>query len=342
MHKNKKSVVLLLSAMLLLTIFSGCGNQQAAPSSVSTESSAVQPNSQDQEAQSENSSEAVEPENKTVVDDLGREVTIPPNPQKILALNSARMEELFNLGVTPAGKVDEYKIRQEGMDLPSVGSSTNVNIEAIYQLKPDLIIAHSRNQGSIVDALEETGFPVYYFDPVVDTDTSEDDVLMFLADLLGKKKEAQEYLDYINAFAEDYKNKVAEQTDIKTAVIIRDGDTITAAQTASGFGAVLTSLGLENVVPEGLPGSSASTFVAFDIETILDKNPDVVLVMATSNDKEQNQALLKKYMNDPKWASLDAVKESHLMILPFKVNPNRSTREQMIQLTAEKILSTVK
>ncbi|MDD3395089.1 MAG: ABC transporter substrate-binding protein [Anaerotignum sp.] len=335
-RKNNKAAAFVLAVIMLLAVFSGCNNQQVTSSSASTDASINQSTSE-----IEDSSQDVEQESKTVVDDLGREVTIPAKPQRILALVSARMEDLFNLGITPVGKVDEYKIRQEGIDLPSVGSATNINIEAIYQLKPDLIIAHSRNQGSIAEALEETGFPVYYFDPVVDTETSEDDVLMFLADLLGKKEEAEAYVGQINAFAEDYKEQIAAQTDIKTAVIIRDGDTITAAQTASGFGSVLTALGLENVVPEGLPGSSTSTFVAFDIETILEKNPDIVLVMATSNDKEENQALLTKYMNDPKWASLDAVKENRLMILPFKVNPNRSTREQMIQLTAEKILSSV-
>ncbi len=262
-RKNKKAAAFVLVVIMLLAVFSGCGKQQVASTSGSSDASINQSTAE------KDGSQAIEQESKTVVDDLGREVTIPAKPQRILALVSARMEDLFNLGITPVGKVDEYKIRQEGIDLPSVGSATNINIEAIYQLKPDLIIAHSRNQGSIAEALEETGFPVYYFDPVVDAETSEDDVLMFLADLLGKKEEAEAYVSQINAFAEDYKEQIAAQTDIKTAVIIKDGDTITAAQTASGFGSVLTALGLENVVPEGLPGSGTSTFVAFDIETIM-------------------------------------------------------------------------
>jgi iron complex transport system substrate-binding protein len=64
--------------------------------------------------------------------------------------------------------------------------------------------------------------------------------------------------------------------------------------------------------------------------------------MAASNDKEQNKALLQKYINDPKWAGLDAVKNGRVMILPFKVNPNRSSRQDMIRITAETILSSVK
>ncbi|MEG6521410.1 ABC transporter substrate-binding protein [Desulfotomaculum sp. 1211_IL3151] len=328
--KSKKAFTSVILSVSMLFILSGCGSQPLSETTASNISL--------------NSQIDIQPEQtaKTVVDDLGRSVVIPSKPQRVLALNSARMEDLFNLGITPVGKVDEYKIRQEGIDLPSAGSVSNINLETIYQLKPDLIIAHSRHHGIIVEALEETGCPVYYFDPVVDKDASEDDVIMFLADLLGKKRESENYLNHINSFAKEYKEKIAAQTDIKTAVIIMDGDTITAAQTASGFGTVLTVLGLANIVPEGLPGSSTSTFVAFDIETILDKNPDVVLVMAASNNKEDNQRLLDKYLNDSKWASLDAVRENKLTILPFKANPNRATREQMIQLTAEAILSAAK
>jgi iron complex transport system substrate-binding protein len=143
-------------------------------------------------------------------------------------------------------------------------------------------------------------------------------------------------------FSAEYAKKIAEQTDIKTGVIINDGDTVKAAQKASGFGAVLEALGIENIVPDDLPGAATASFVNFDVETILEKNPDIVLIMAVSNDKEQNKALLQKYVKDPKWAGMDAVKNGRVMILPFKVNPNRSSRQDMIRITAETILSSVK
>jgi iron complex transport system substrate-binding protein len=321
----KKTVALVVSALLCISILSGYAEKQ--------ENASIAQKTAPVEAESAT---------KVVVDDLGREVTIPVKPERILALNSARIEELFSLGVTPVGKVDEYKIRQEGIDLPSVGQSKNINIEAIYYVKPDLIIAHTRNHGNIVKALEETGFPVYYFDPSLNQKLSDNDVLMFLAELIGKEDEAQKYIEELKAFSEGYKKRISEETDIKTGVIIKDGDTIQAAQTASGFGAVLTALGIENIVPDDLPGAASSSFVNFDIETILEKNPDIVLIMASSNDKAQNKELLQKYINDPKWTSLDAVKNKRVMILPFKVNPNRSSRQDMIRITAEKILSTLK
>ncbi|NMA18910.1 MAG: ABC transporter substrate-binding protein, partial [Clostridiaceae bacterium] len=115
MYKRKKIYALLLSALLLLGVISGCANNQTSPSTPSESSSAP-------ESSSPPESSSAEPDvaMKTVTDDLGREVEIPVKPERILALNSARIEELFSLGVTPVAKVDEYKIREEGMNLPSV------------------------------------------------------------------------------------------------------------------------------------------------------------------------------------------------------------------------------
>lgn len=351
----KKFFAFMMSALLFISALSGCGNNNQESSNTSQDTTQAETDetvavtepeeittAEETTAETEETTgPETEAETKEVVDDLGREVTIPARPERILALNSARMEELFSLGVTPVGKVDEYKIRQEGIDLPSVGQSKNINIEAIYAIDPDLILAHTRNHGDIVKALEETGFPVYYFDPSMNQQLSDNDVLMFLAELIGKEEEAEKYIEELNTFSEEYKQRIAEETDIKTGVIINDGDTIKAAQPASGFGAVLTALGIENIVPENLPGAKTSSFVDFDIETILEENPDIVFIMASSNDEAQNKALLEKYVNDPKWTGLDAVQNGRVMILPFKVNPNRSSRQDMIRITAEKILSTV-
>ncbi|SNS19074.1 iron complex transport system substrate-binding protein [Anaerovirgula multivorans] len=319
--KRKKITVVLAIVLVLVIALVGCGDSSHPQSTTSSDGHQT-------DMQTKN----------TVKDDLGREVTIPENPQRILALNGNTMEALFNLGITPVGKVEEYKIRQEGVELPSVGAAGNINIEAVYKLQPDLIIAHARKQNNLVKELENTGATVYYFNPdsvgknpLIDVNTS-------LGDLLDKQEAAQAYIEHITSIAEELKQQISEQTDIKTAILIQDGDTITAAQTTTGYGSVLTLLGIENIVPENLPSSGKENWVPFDIESILANNPDLVLILAPSNDPENNKAVLKKFKNDQKWAGLDAVKNDKITILPFKVNPFRSSAETMLKTTAETIL----
>lgn len=276
----------------------------------------------------------------TVTDELGRNVTIPENPQKILALTSATMQALLNIGITPIGKVDEYKVTEEGMALPSVGTPSNVNIEAVYALQPDLIIASSRFHSSLEQELEKSGAVVYYFDPDKVGDIPVVDVTSYIGKLVSKEDIAEQYVQSVYAAVNEFKKKIASETDIKTGIVIQDGDTIVAAQNASSYGSMLTLLGIDNIVPDNLPNATKSSFVPFDVETILASNPDLVLIMTSSKDAENNKVILEKFKNDPQWAALDAAKKNQLLILPFSVNPNRSTPDIMIKATAEAVLKT--
>jgi len=274
---------------------------------------------------------------KILKDGLGRTVVLPQNPQRVLALNSNTMEALFNLGFTPVGKVQNYQIRPEGIQLPSVGSQGNINIEAVYKLQPDLIIAHSRQQPHLLEALESTGAAVFYHNPDLGNIPTLY-IVEFLGNLFDRQQYAKNYIDSIQEISKNLSKEISEKTDIKTAIIISDGDTITAAQRSTGYGAVLQMLGLENIVPANLPDSTRSTFVNFDIETILRENPDVVFIVTDSNNDNYNQTVLNKYKNDPMWKWLNAAKEEKIMILPHVVNANRASFADMLKITAQTIL----
>jgi iron complex transport system substrate-binding protein len=318
--KKRRSAALFLSLIMLSALLSGCVNNS-------------QPNESDNEVAARTQTAQV------ITDHMGREVAIPSNPERILALNSAAMEALFSIGITPVGKVEEYKIRQEGVSLPSVGKQQTINIETIHQLKPDLIFAHKRHHGQMVKLLEETGAAVFVFDPDDVGNSPVLDVVTYLGKVLDRQEAAEKYVSFVLKIADDLKLEIQKKTDIKTAVILQDGDTVSAAQNSSSYGAMLTLLGIENIVPKGVTGSSKSSFVSFDIETIIAKNPDIVFIMTSSNDQELNKEVLKKYINDSQWASLEAVKGNRVKILPFKVNPARSSVEDMVKLTAQAILS---
>lgn len=317
-------ITFILAAVLILALaLSGCSsNSQVKPAN----SSADQPG----DSQTKN----------TVTDELGREVTIPENPQKVLALTSAAMQALCNIDITPVGKVEDYKVTEKGIALPSVGTAASVNIEAIYALKPDLIIASSRFHSALEEELEQSGAVVYYFDPDKVGDIPVVEVTTYIGKLLGKESAAKQYVQSVYAAADKFKEKIASQTGIKTGIVIQDGDTVSAAQNASSYGSMLTLLGIKNVVPDNLPNAKKASFVAFDVETILASNPDLVLIMTTSKDAENNKAILGKYKSNPQWASLEAVKKNRILILPFAVNPNRSSPEEMVKATAEAILKT--
>lgn len=329
----KKSLVALMMILILSIGLFGCGNDsQVETQNVKGETDEI--NVVDK--QSENTEGDIE-ETNSITDELGREVIIPENPERILGLTSAVMQALYNIDVIPVGKVEDYKVSTEGVALPSVGKSDNINIEAIYALEPDLIIASSRFHASLEEELENTGAVVYYFDPDKVGDIPVVEVTAYIGKLIGKQDIGEQYVQSVFESAEEFAQKIADETDIKTGIIIQEGDTILAAQNASSYGSMLKMLGIENIVSDNLPNAKKSSFVSFDVETILANNPDIIFIMTNSKDEENNKEIFKKFKTDSQWATMDAVQNNQLIILPFSVNPNRSTPEKMVKVMTEKI-----
>ena len=272
------------------------------------------------------------------IDHAGYEVTIPENHDRILALNPLLMEGLFAIGITPIGKVEGYKIRKEGEALPSVGAQSNIDIESVYKLNPSLIIAHTRFHGDIAKMLRQDGRAVYMVDPGKMGDNPMLDSVVFLGKLLRREDAARSYAESTLRIAEMLEERVLTETDIRSAIVIRDGDKIIASQNATIYGSILRALGIRNIVPENMPGSNKESFIPFDIETIIAENPDIIFIVASSNDPEQNKATVEKYTLNSIWSGLKAVQKDRVLMMPFKVDPGRSTAEEMLRIMAGMLL----
>ncbi|HHX86895.1 MAG TPA: ABC transporter substrate-binding protein, partial [Firmicutes bacterium] len=216
---------------------------------------------------------------RLIRDDLDREVQVPDQPQRVLALNSSMMEMVFELGVVPVGKVSEYVIpRPEAKDLPEISFENSPSIEMINKLAPDLIIAHTRNHAQIQDSLEATGAAVVYVNP----SKAEDQLvgrIFLIGEALNRQDEAAGYVQKVKETADALKEKVSG-SPVKTALFIQGGSqNIMAAQSFCFWGRLISCLGIENIVPEEVAKTSKAGFVTFDIETIIEKDPDAILIL---------------------------------------------------------------
>ena len=82
---------------------------------------------------------------RTVIDQVGRRVTIPRQPQKIISLVPSQTELLFDLGLEDrlAG-VTKFCLypKEKVKSIPRIGGTKNFRFEAIRKLNPDLIIGN--------------------------------------------------------------------------------------------------------------------------------------------------------------------------------------------------------
>lgn len=102
----------------------------------------------------------------TIIDDLGREVTLRRTPGKIVSIAPSNTEILFALGLGDkvVGVTDSCDYPEAAKSKPKVGS-VELDYEEIVGIAPDLVVAVGSLQRQAIDRLSELGSCVVAVDP---------------------------------------------------------------------------------------------------------------------------------------------------------------------------------
>lgn len=107
---------------------------------------------------------AVRAEPVSVVDFIGRTVTLPAPAQRIVALAPHIVENLYSAGAGErlVGVVSYSNFPEAARSLPLVGSFNAFSLEQIVAARPDLILMWGSGNGAgALEKLERLGIPVY-------------------------------------------------------------------------------------------------------------------------------------------------------------------------------------
>ncbi|WP_072804322.1 iron-siderophore ABC transporter substrate-binding protein [Rhodococcoides yunnanense] len=144
------------------------------------------------------------------VDTIFGEVTVPADPQRVVALGWSDAETALALGVQPVGASDWLAVGGDGLGpwvdesydtAPTILGTYDVSIESVAALKPDLILwTRSTNDKAVYDKLSEVaptvGAPV---GTEIAYGTTWDGQTQLVADALGKSEEGAQLIDDTNA-----------------------------------------------------------------------------------------------------------------------------------------------
>ena len=134
----KKFVALVLTLLLTLSLFAGCGGQSAEP---------------------ENGQDSTE-SYLTFTDSCGTEFTLEKPLEKVIVLNRQTAEAFKLLGaediVIATGDTTVANNPYLGFnDLPDMGDTDELNIESILSLAPDAVFVHTNRATELEEKLEE-------------------------------------------------------------------------------------------------------------------------------------------------------------------------------------------
>jgi iron complex transport system substrate-binding protein len=232
----------------------------------------------------------------TVTDDLGRVVTIEETPAKIVSLAPSNTEILFALGLGDKvfGVTEYCDYPEEVLTKEKVGGYSDVDIEKIVAIDPDLILAEDMHKTEVIPMLEDLGFTVI---AIVPNNLQEVmDSIMLIGQLTGTEAAASQIVDDMSQrikVVTDVTDGLTEEDRLKVLYVIWY-EPISSVGSDTRIHELIEMAGginIAEVAGEGYP--------TLTLEEIVSISPQVIIV----NDDVSLQAIL----NESRLSEVDAV-----------------------------------
>ena len=272
-------------------------------------------------------------------DALGREVSVPKEPERVAALIGSFADVWMLAGgsvcATAEDAWDDF-----GLALPdavNIGGAHSPNLELIFSVNPDFVIASASTSSNVEmkETLEAAGITVAYFD--VDNFSDYLAMLDICTDITERKDLYECNGLAIQSQIEDIKQAIEERAlpeEQRTVLLLRAHSSSVKAKGSKGtiLGEMLADLGCINIAD-----SDTSLLETLSVESIIRQEPYRIFVVTMGDDTEKAIDNLNQMMNEnPAWGTLDAVAEGRLHLMErklFNIKPNADWAESYEKLS---------
>ena len=242
----------------------------------------------------------------TVTDDVGREVVLDAEPQRVVSLAPSNTEIVCALDACDliVGVTDFDDYPPEVSDVERVVVGAQVDVEAVIAAEPDLVIAagNELTPTSVIEQLLDLDVPVMTLYPESLDEIYADIELVGRA--LGRVDAAAELVDDMTSRVDAVRTTVAELAAPRTfyEVGVFEGTIYTA-----GEGSFLASL-IETAGGDPVTGDALSTSI--EIEDLVAADPELILLGDASYDPT---ITAESVAARPGWATMTAVVDGRVV-----------------------------
>ncbi|MGO8990731.1 MAG: ABC transporter substrate-binding protein [bacterium] len=239
-------------------------------------------------------------------DEVGRKVTIPDSPKRIVSMAPSLTEILFSLGLREeiVGVTDFCDYPEAALTKQRIGGFVNPSIEKIVSLKPDLILGiRDGNRMDTVQRLSDLGFSVYVVDP-----TGFDGVVKTIENIGEVVRRREKSTEIVRKITKK-KEAVVRLTQSlpRPKVFFQVGYSPIVTVGRGSLGDDLIRLAGGRSISENESGS----YPVYGVETILSKAPGVI-ILSSMDSKRDYLNLMKMWQS---WKELPAVKMNAIYVI---------------------------
>ena len=238
-----------------------------------------------------------------VTDEVGNFVTVNAEPQRIVSLAPSHTEILCALGLGNrlVGVTTYCNFPPDVADKPRVGGFSDVDLEQVVGLAPNLVLASTIHLTEVVPRLEELGITVFVVNPP--TVLAVLDSILTIGFITGQARTAAALVAKMQERIDAVLETIAGAT--KPEVFWELGPELYTAGPGSFIDDLITLSGGTNVAAD-----AKSQWPQLSVEAIIMKDPEIV-VLADHNYGETAEMVAAR----PGWASVTAVKERRVVEL---------------------------
>lgn len=275
---------------------------------------------------------------RTVTDQLGREVAIPDTIDRAVVLQHHTLDVIVQLNAQDqvAGVVHGWegllgkrfeRLAPEFSGLATPGELTKVNVEELLSLDPDVVFITHYAPEEMVRQIEDAGIPVIQIaffsvpesergklNPVLENEKAAytqglTEAVGLVGEVFGKQAAAQKLNDYIMEKRGIIDERTAElPQDGRTSMYMANPDMHTYGS-GKYTGVIMELAGGLNVARE------VDGYAKVEMEQVLSWDPDVVIV------QDRYEEVADQIREDPAWRTVSAVAQDRVVVTPEYVKP---------------------
>ena len=315
----KKMISFLMAGVMSLSLLAGCASSEPAVSAPSASSSAV--SSQVPEA---------EAATRVVVDDTGREITVPAQIDRIAIISTMPLCSVYCMaggdpdkivGLTPSSKnaaVNSFLNRVADLeDVSTAFAGETVNVEEVMNLEPDVVFYNSSAPAdcAAVEKLEALGVPCVGFTTTISSTIETLNVWATqVGQVLGTEMQAGEIVEYGKEVEKMVMDRVSQipEAERRSALILANYNSSAISAAGATFGRYwLATIGADNVAIE-----LEQKVNPVSLEQIYEWDPEVLFLNSfsafTAEDLMNNTAI-----PGHDWSGLTAVQNGDVYKMPL-------------------------
>jgi iron complex transport system substrate-binding protein len=211
----------------------------------------------------------------TLTDQAGREVRIEKLPETFVSLAPSNTEIVYGLQLDEklVGVTEYCDYPEEAQSKPKIGGFSNVDIEKVVAIDPDLILATGMHLDEITPELEQLGFPVLTLAP--QTLRGMLDALVLVGLATGQEEIAFEVEQILEKRIKAVTDVTDDMTDDQRSPVfyILWHDPLMTVSSSTLIHEIITQAGGINIAAD-LEGN----YPTMNLETVLMADPEVIIV----------------------------------------------------------------